>query len=109
MLTLPRGSAHEIILFVKQMHENRGRVPRFSCFLKLCVRNLSHMPQIDDQQRSAGEHPLGNENAHQHLERGHETETVAIQMRRKTTVPSTVKMAGSSDLPMPRSAALSTS
>ena len=32
MLTLPRGSAHEIVLFAKQMHENRGRVPRFSYF-----------------------------------------------------------------------------
>ena len=31
MLTLPRGSAHEIA-FAKQMHENRGRVPRFSYF-----------------------------------------------------------------------------
>ena len=74
MLTLPRGSAHEIVLFAKQKHENRGRVPRFSCFLKLCVRNLSHMPQIDDQQRSAGEHPRGSVNVHQHLERGRETE-----------------------------------
>ena len=32
------------------------------------------MPQIDDQQRSAGEHPRGNINVHQHFERGHETE-----------------------------------
>ena len=31
MLTLPRGSAHEIA-FAAQMHENRGRVPRFSYF-----------------------------------------------------------------------------
>ena len=43
-------------------------------YTHLCVRNLSHMPQIDDQQRSAGEHPRGNVNIHQHLERGHETE-----------------------------------
>ena len=31
MLTLLRGSAHEIA-FAAQMHENRGRVPRFSYF-----------------------------------------------------------------------------
>ena len=32
------------------------------------------MPQIDDQQRSAGEHPRGSIDVHQHLERGHETD-----------------------------------
>ena len=31
MLMLSRGSAYEIA-FAAQMHENRGRVPRFSCF-----------------------------------------------------------------------------
>ena len=32
MLTLPRGSAHEIILFAKQMHENRGVYLGFRAF-----------------------------------------------------------------------------
>jgi len=39
MLTLPRGSAHEIA-FAAQMHENRGHVPRFSYFVfRFCKRD----------------------------------------------------------------------
>ena len=39
MLTLPRGSAHEIAC-TAQMHENRGHVPRFSYFVfRFCKRD----------------------------------------------------------------------
>ena len=42
MLMLSRGSAYEIA-FAAQMHENRGRVPRFSYFQreKVSARELS--------------------------------------------------------------------
>ena len=47
MLTLPRGSAHEIA-FAAQMHENRGRVPRFSYFQreKFCARTCGFTAKI---------------------------------------------------------------
>ena len=50
MLTLPRGSAHEIA-FAAQMHENRGRVPRFSYFQreKVSAQELSDVRVLRSQ------------------------------------------------------------
>ena len=50
MLTLPRGSAHEIA-FAAQMHENRGRVPRFSYFQreKVSAWELSDVRVLQSQ------------------------------------------------------------
>ena len=50
MLTLPRGSAHEIA-FAAQMHENRGRVPRFSYFqrAKVSAWELSDVRVLQSQ------------------------------------------------------------
>ena len=50
MLTLLRGSAHEIA-FAAQMHENRGRVPRFSYFQreKVSAWELSDVRVLQSQ------------------------------------------------------------
>ena len=50
MLMLSRGSAYEIA-FAAQMHENRGRVPRFSYFQreKVSARELSDVRVLRSQ------------------------------------------------------------
>ena len=52
MLMLSRGSAYEIA-FAAQMHENRGRVPRFSYFQreKVSARDLSDARVLESQNK----------------------------------------------------------
>ena len=68
MLTLPRGSAHEIA-FAAQMHENRGRVPRFSYFQreKVSAWELSDVRVLQSQNTDCRKNEVFRQSQHRTL------------------------------------------
>ena len=68
MLTLPRGSAHEIA-FATQMHENRGRVPRFSYFQreKVSAWELSDVRVLQSQNTDCRKNEVFRQSQHRTL------------------------------------------
>ena len=65
---LPRGSAHEIA-FAAQMHENRGRVPRFSYFQreKVSAWELSDVRVLQSQNTDCRKNEVFRQSQHRTL------------------------------------------
>jgi hypothetical protein len=65
LLPLPRGSAHEIA-FAAQMHENRGRVPRFSYFQreKVSAWELSDVRVLQSQNTDCRKNEVFRQSQH---------------------------------------------